>query len=67
MNLHEALIIVAEENIDLLSYEGQTLFNELSFIQSFMPYKDTKIEDLSDNDIKIFTKMYHAEKRGIEK
>jgi len=30
MNLHEALIIVAEENIDLLSYEGQMLFNKLA-------------------------------------
>ena len=39
----------------------------LKFIQSFTPYKDTKIKDLPDNDIKIFTKMYHAEKKRNKK
>jgi hypothetical protein len=28
--LHEALITIAEKDIDLLSYEGQTLWNKLA-------------------------------------
>lgn len=28
--LLEALLLIADYNIDLLSYKGQTLFNELS-------------------------------------
>ena len=34
MNLHEALIIVAEYNTDPLSYEGQMLFNKLAQIET---------------------------------
>jgi hypothetical protein len=30
MDLHEALLIVAEYNIDYLSYEGQIKWNELA-------------------------------------
>jgi len=30
ISLHDALTVVAEKNVDYLSYEGQTKWNELS-------------------------------------